>query len=104
MPTTPRPALEHPALSEIGLVDVFAALSDPTRLVIVQTLLRDEDGRACGTFPVTVSASTLSHHFKVLRVGGLIHQEERGTRRWTSLRRDELERRFPGLLRLVEKF
>lgn len=96
------PALEHPDLDQVALTDLFAALGDPTRLTIVQTLLREPDGRACGTFPVTVAASTLSHHFKVLRLAGVIRQEERGTRRWTTLRYDELTTHFPGLLTNIE--
>ena len=98
MPHEPRPALSHPPLEDVSITEVFAALGDPTRLAIVQTLLLEPDGRACGTFPVSVAASTLSHHFKVLRTAGLIHQEDRGTKRWTTLRSEQLEQRFPAVL------
>jgi len=50
---------------------------------------------------VNVAPSTLSHHFKVLREAGLIHQEDRGTQRWTVLRAPELDARFPGFLDAV---
>lgn len=73
------------------------ALSDPTRMTIVQTLRADPE-RACGTFPVDVAPSTLTHHFRVLREAGVIHQREEGNRRWTTLRNDDLDERFPGLL------
>ena len=76
------------------------ALADPTRLTIVRTLRRDPE-RACGTFPVDVAPSTLTHHFRILREAGVIHQREDGSRRWTALRRTDLEQRFPGLLDTV---
>lgn len=60
-------------------------------MTIVQTLRADPE-RACGTFPVDVAASTLTHHFRVLREAGVIRQREEGNRRWTTLRGDDLER------------
>ena len=100
MPANPRPALVHPDPDDITLVGVLHALADPTRLTIVRTLLADPE-RACGTFPVKVAPSTLSHHFKVLRDAGVIHQREQGNRRWTTLRRSDLDARFPGLVDTV---
>jgi len=87
-------------VGEIDLLDVLHALSDPTRMRIVRTL-RIEAERACGTFPVDVSPSTLTHHFRVLREAGVIRQREDGTRRWTALRAGDLDARFPGLLDAV---
>jgi DNA-binding transcriptional ArsR family regulator len=92
-----REPLAHPETTDIDLLDVLHALSDPTRMTIVQTLRADPE-RACGTFPVDVAPSTLTHHFRVLREAGVIHQREEGTRRWTTLRLEDLERRFPGLI------
>jgi DNA-binding transcriptional ArsR family regulator len=93
-------ALSHPAVTDIDLLDVLHALSDRTRMTIVQTL-HSAPERACGTFPVDVAPSTLTHHFRVLREAGLIRQREDGNRRWTSLRQDDLESRFPGLLKRI---
>ena len=87
--------------TEPALEEVLAALSDPMRMRIVRTLAAEPDGRPCGTFGLPVTKSTASHHFKVLREAGLIEQEHRGRTRHTTLRRDDLERRFPGLLDLV---
>ncbi len=97
LPSSRRPLLVHPPPEQLRLVDVLHALADPTRLTIVQTLCADRE-RACGTFPVTVAASTLSHHFRVLREAGVIRQREDGNRRWTALRRADLDARFPGVL------
>lgn len=93
-------ALTHPDASEMDLLDVLHALSDPTRMTIVRTLVAAPE-RSCGTFPVDVAPSTLSHHFRVLREAGVIRQREDGNRRWTSLRDDDLADRFPGLLDTV---
>ncbi|KJS60601.1 ArsR/SmtB family transcription factor [Streptomyces rubellomurinus] len=95
--TRRRPALAHPEPEQIDLFDVLHALSDPTRMTIV-SVLRAEPERVCGTFPVNVAPSTLSHHFKVLREAGLIRQREEGNRRFSALRAVDLEQRFPGLL------
>jgi DNA-binding transcriptional ArsR family regulator len=90
-------ALIHPEPDEFDVLDILHALSDPTRMTIVQTL-RATPERACGTFPVDVAPSTLTHHFRVLREAGVIRQREDGNRRWTALRDEDLEGRFPSLL------
>ncbi|GAA5196531.1 helix-turn-helix transcriptional regulator [Rugosimonospora acidiphila] len=92
-----RAALVHPDARDYDLLDVLHALADRTRMTIVRTLRTDPE-RACGTFPVDVAPSTLTHHFRVLREAGLIHQREEGNRRWTTLRLADLDGRFPGLL------
>jgi len=92
-----RPALIHPEPGEFDVLDILHALSDPTRMTIVRTL-RAAPERACGTFPVDVAPSTLTHHFRVLREAGVIRQREDGNRRWTALRDEDLDERFPGFL------
>ncbi|HYG92508.1 MAG TPA: metalloregulator ArsR/SmtB family transcription factor [Nocardioides sp.] len=100
MPNQKDRGPEHPPADAIDIYRVLHALSDPTRLLIVRTLA-DEPERACGTFPVDVAPSTLTHHFRVLREAGLIHQRPEGVRKWTSLRESDVEARFPGLLRAI---
>src|SRR5215210_2595308 len=90
--------LVHPAPTELTLEAVLHALSDPVRLQIVRALAAGQNERACGTFGLPVSKSTASHHFKVLREAGVIAQEIRGRERMITLRRDDLDARFPGLL------
>jgi DNA-binding transcriptional ArsR family regulator len=89
--------LHHPRTEEIALEDVLHALSDPVRLKIIESIA-DRHERNCGSVEASVSKSTLSHHFKVLREAGLTHTRANGTQRLISLRRDDLEQRFPGLL------
>jgi DNA-binding transcriptional ArsR family regulator len=94
---TPVADIAHPARDQLELAAVLHALSDPVRLGIVADLAEGEE-RTCGSFDVTVSKSTCTHHFRVLREAGLIRQRQQGTMRLNSLRRDDLEARFPGLL------
>ncbi len=93
-------SLAHPTRAEIELAAVLHALSDPMRLRIVSGLALDKE-RTCGSFDLPVVKSTCTHHFKVLREAGLIRQRLEGTTRLNSLRRDDLEHRFPGLLDAV---
>jgi DNA-binding transcriptional ArsR family regulator len=93
----PVDSLHHPAAEDIELAAVLHALSDPMRLQIVVGLA-DGDQRPCGSFDLPVTKSTCTHHFKVLREAGVIRQRLEGTTRLNSLRREDLEQRFPGLL------
>ena len=88
----------QPAREAIELPAVLHALSDPVRLRIVAALATAEEQPACGAFDLPVTKSTCTHHFKVLREAGVISQRQRGTARLNSLRRADLDARFPGLL------
>jgi DNA-binding transcriptional ArsR family regulator len=88
---------DEPHGDEMTLAAVMAALSDPMRVAIVRQLAAEGE-RTCGTFDLGISKATRSHHFRVLREAGLTHTRVAGTRRHVSLRRDELDARFPGLL------
>lgn len=92
--------LTHPARDALVFADVLAALSDPLRLGIVAALA-DGGERPCGSFQLPVSKSTQSWHFRVLREAGIIRQRDDGNRRLNSLRRVDLDARFPGLLDLA---
>lgn len=98
MGTKTADEIAHPARSEIELAAVLHALSDPVRLRMVAALARSDTEPSCGSFKVPVTKSTCTHHFKVLREAGIIRQRQEGTARLNTLRRDDLEARFPGLL------
>ncbi len=89
--------LPEPDAAAIELTAVLQALGDEQRLRIVRELAALGEA-ACGAVQLDVSKATRSHHFKVLRETGLTHTRTEGTRRWVSLRRDDLDERFPGLL------
>jgi DNA-binding transcriptional ArsR family regulator len=91
----------HPTRHELQLGAVLHALSDPVRLMIVAELARSEGEFSCGSFALPVTKSTCTHHFKVLREAGLIQQRPQGTTRLNRLRHEDLEARFPGLLRTI---
>jgi DNA-binding transcriptional ArsR family regulator len=90
----------HPSRAEIELSSVLHALSDPARLEIVRRLAHGEEP-SCGMFELGLSKATLSHHFRVLRESGLVRTRPEGRKRLLSLRGDDLEARFPGLLDAV---
>ena len=87
----------HPAKNQITLSSVLFALSDPTRLKIVRAIAAT-DGLNCCDIPLALSKSTASRHFKVLREAGVVTAQVDGTRKYHTLRRADLETRFPGLL------
>jgi DNA-binding transcriptional ArsR family regulator len=96
------PVLEQPAIEAVELAGILHALSDPARLEIVRAL--DADGeRQCGTFDLGLTKATRSHHFKVLREAGLTYTRVEGTARFVTLRREEIDRKFPGLLDAVTR-
>jgi DNA-binding transcriptional ArsR family regulator len=90
--------LPHPGQHELDLAAVLHALSDPMRLRIVAELAAAGGERACNSFNLPIVKSTCTHHFKVLREAGLIRQRVVGTSRVSSLRREDVDERFPGLL------
>src|SRR6266480_2612579 len=93
--------IAHPKRNEIELGAVLHALSDSVRLRIVAALAEGDGELTCGSFDVPVTKSTCTHHFRILREAGVIRQRHEGTARLNTLRRDDLEARFPGLLDTV---
>jgi DNA-binding transcriptional ArsR family regulator len=71
------------------------------RLRIVARLAVEGGEHTCKSFNLPIVKSTCTHHFRVLREAGLIRQRVSGTKRVNSLRREDIEQRFPGLLDAV---
>ncbi|MEQ8822728.1 MAG: helix-turn-helix transcriptional regulator [Sumerlaeia bacterium] len=92
--------LKHPDIDDVPLTAVLHALSDPVRLAIVRMAARQPD-QPCSAFLSQIPKSTLSHHWRVLRDAGLIRQVSAGREKLNTLRKDELDARFPGLLDAV---
>ena len=97
----PVAELDQPSTDQLSLTSVLQALGDPVRLQIVRELAAAEGERTCGTFELGVSKATRSHHFRVLREAGVTHTRAEGTHRHITLRRADLDARFPGLLDAV---
>jgi DNA-binding transcriptional ArsR family regulator len=100
----PMKKYSHPTMRDVPLHAVMQALSDPCRVAVVRDLLRAK-GRAlaCNEVQLDISKATRSHHFEVLRAAGIIFTEMEGTKCMTSLRVRELNKYFPGLLKLISR-
>jgi ArsR family transcriptional regulator len=77
-----EPLKEAATEADSGLADaatLFKALSDETRLRIVQTMARSRDELCeCNIVPLfDLSQSTISYHLKVLREAGIVECEKR---------------------------
>ncbi|MGH3244549.1 MAG: ArsR/SmtB family transcription factor [Spirillospora sp.] len=88
---------QHPDREQILLENVLSALGNPLRLRIVRVLAQGGE-RTCGSILDGISKSTLTHHWRVLRDSGVIWQSPSGRENLLSLRREDLDARFPGLL------
>lgn len=88
---------QHPDRAQIQLANVLAALGNPLRLRIIRVLADDEEHN-CGSILDGAAKSTMTHHWRVLRDAGIIWQRPSGRENLLSLRREDLDARFPGLL------
>jgi DNA-binding transcriptional ArsR family regulator len=98
--------LPEPTVEEIDLASVMHALADPSRLRSVAALAEATDLTSCTDLAELAGAeglakSTWSHHLRVLREAGVIRTRHDGTRKFVTLRRADLDHRFPGLLDAV---
>ena len=94
--------IRHPPVDQIDLANVLRTVGDPVRLEIVR-ILADGSERNCGqvTEALGLPTSTGSYHLRLLREAGITRTRAEGTERHISLRRDDLDERFPGLLDAV---
>jgi DNA-binding transcriptional ArsR family regulator len=91
--------LPHPETDEIVFAQVLAALGDETRLAIVGLLAcHGQEPLTCSQFLHLGSKTGLSYHLAKMREAGLVQVRPEGTKRLISLRRADLDRRFPGFL------
>jgi DNA-binding transcriptional ArsR family regulator len=89
-----------PDLDTVDVLTVLRALADPVRLDIVRQLAGCSGAGElkCNQIELPVTKSTASHHLKALAQAGITAEREAGTAKFIRLRREELDRRFPGLL------
>ncbi|MFD1795804.1 helix-turn-helix transcriptional regulator [Paracoccus aurantiacus] len=93
-------AFKHPQIEDVAIADVLHALSDPIRLGIVAQLAQEGEA-SCSALDGGRPKSSMSHHFRVLRDAGIIMSRPEGVSHLNTLRRDDLNDRFPGLLDAV---
>ena len=96
----------HPATEEITLAGLLGALADPMRLRIVSSMLLKNDCMSCSEAApcTTMAKSTLSHHFRILREAGIVRTSKIGVENRNIIRIDDINARFPGLLKNILKF
>lgn len=92
--------LFHPTVDQLDLPTILNALSDPVRLQILKTLAAQSE-TTCAGCNHSKTKSALSHHFKILREAGLINVRVEGKQRFLSIRFDDLDRRFPDLMKII---
>ncbi len=105
MPTTTtasRDKIRHPPVEAFDLATIMRTVGEPIRLDAVR-LLADGRPRMCGEISreLGLPDSTCSYHLKLLREAGVTRSHARGTQRLISLRSDDLEARFPGLVAVL---
>lgn len=95
--------LNHPEPEQIQLENVLFALGNPLRLAIVRRLADGSELSCNALRPADVVKSTMTHHWRVLRDSGVIWQRAQGRENMISLRREDLDARFPGLMAILLK-
>ncbi|MGK5693637.1 ArsR/SmtB family transcription factor [Streptomyces sp. URMC 128] len=94
--------LPHPRAEDLEVGPVLLALADDNRRrVVAELAARPDEERLCASFELPVSKSSRTHHWRVLREAGLVYQRDAGNRLYMRLRKDDLDRRFPGLIQAV---
>jgi DNA-binding transcriptional ArsR family regulator len=99
-----REKIAHPPASALDLATIMRTVGDPVRLEIVR-LLADDRPRVCNELSsaLGIPPSTGSYHLRLLREAGVTRTRAQGTLRLISLRRDDLEARFPGLVDVLTR-
>ena len=103
-PPTTREKIPHPDADAIDLATVMRTVGDPLRLEIVRLLADGRERTAttcrrssgCRPRPAPTTCGCCARP-------GVTRTRAEGTQRFISLRRDDLERRFPGLVDVLTR-
>jgi DNA-binding transcriptional ArsR family regulator len=95
----------HPSMEDVTVEGILYALSDSVRVAIFVDIVGQDCPQNCSTFLTVrdkaIPKSTLSQHFKILRESGLIRSERHGVEMHNISRCEEIDKRFPGLLKTI---
>jgi DNA-binding transcriptional ArsR family regulator len=94
----------EPAALDMQLPRVLAALADPHRLATVRYVASNGESWCTQVMQeagLDMTKSTFSHHLRILREAGILTKRIQGARGYTSLRKADLDARFPGLIDAV---
>lgn len=91
--------IPHPEVEQFDLATILRTCGEPVRLALIR-LLADGRERMCGDLAAALEMpiSTTSYHLRLLREAGVTRTRPAGTGRWISLRRDDLDATYPGLV------
>lgn len=80
--------------------EIFKCLSDPGRLQLIRLLYKNGKKMSCSELGenLNLSLSTVSYHFKALRLAGLTNTIKYGRTKYVSLRYDTFNKFLPGFL------
>lgn len=80
--------------------EIFKCLSDPSRLQLIRLLYKNGKKMSCSELGenLNLSLSTVSYHFKALRLAGLTNTTKDGRTKYVSLRYDTFKKFLPGFL------
>ena len=106
-PESPESALRVKAAIDEQLdQQLFKALSDPTRLLVISCLIKC--GRPCSVSEVAeccdVEFSVVNKHMKVLAAAGVLNAEKEGRTVWYSARCGDLCARFARLIDAIAEW
>ncbi|MBB2157980.1 helix-turn-helix transcriptional regulator [Gluconacetobacter sp. 1c LMG 22058] len=88
--------------SDVDLPTLMTAFTDPLRLRIIGILDRNGETPCAAIYhEIGISKSGASHHFRVLRETGVLLSRTSGRDHYACLRREELEKAYPGILDAV---
>jgi DNA-binding transcriptional ArsR family regulator len=90
----------EPSPADFDLARVLAALADRHRLAVIRYVALNGESwcaRVMQEAGLEMSKSTFSHHLRILREAGIVTKRTEGTKSFMCVRKDDLDRRFPGL-------
>jgi DNA-binding transcriptional ArsR family regulator len=91
----------EPTAEDFQLPRILAALADPNRLAAVRFVSRNGESWCTQVMEqalLPMTKSTFSHHLRILREAGVLTKRIQGARGYTTVRKADLDRRFPGLI------
>jgi DNA-binding transcriptional ArsR family regulator len=91
----------EPAAQDFRLPRILAALADPNRLTAVRFVAHHGESWCAQVMEqamLPMTKSTFSHHLRILREAGVITKRIQGAKGYMTLRKDDLNSRFPGLI------
>lgn len=91
----------HPATKDLTIDGILYALADPIRRSMLFRLMQCTGMSNSEAGEDQLSPSTLSFHMRILREAGLIKSEKHGVSVINTVRKEDIEKRFPGLLHTI---